>query len=403
MHILFTTYEFVTERKPCGGMGHYLANISTILAQHGHEVTILLLSDRNKQFDWKKNIKVVKFQYKYANNGINTGEIIDKLFHINQSYFINRSLAFKKKIQEINKEKKIDIVQNNGDHLECWYRCRNIPTVVRLSSFTPWYQYAYNPKNDMNDKRWLYSIDSKIFVHPLKNADAIYGPSRCVAEFVNEYLIRKVQVIESPFLLENITQKIQLPEEIQGKKYYLFFGRICVLKGVDAIISSIYQILKENTDCCFVFAGPMEQAGFADRIVHAAAEYKKRVIFLGEIKEKGLMQEIIRNAEACILPSRADNLPNSCIEAMGLGKIVIGTYGASFEQLIKNKYNGFLIRRDSSKALLNAIRYLNRMSPEEKKIMGERAVERIDKMNSEIIYGQLIHFYQDVINKRRGL
>ena len=96
MHILFTTYEFVTERKPCGGMGHYLANISTILAQHGHEVTILLLSDRNKQFEWKKNIKVVKFQYKYVNNGINTGEIIDKLFHINQAYFVNRSLAFKK-------------------------------------------------------------------------------------------------------------------------------------------------------------------------------------------------------------------------------------------------------------------------------------------------------------------
>lgn len=100
MHILFTTYEFVTERKTCGGMGHYLANISTILAQHGHEVTILLLSDRNKQFEWKKNIKVVKFQYKYVNNGINTGEIIDKLFHINQAYLLIGALPLKRKYKK---------------------------------------------------------------------------------------------------------------------------------------------------------------------------------------------------------------------------------------------------------------------------------------------------------------
>lgn len=45
MHIVYITVEFVSERKPCGGLGHYLANIATIMAERGHQVTILVQTD----------------------------------------------------------------------------------------------------------------------------------------------------------------------------------------------------------------------------------------------------------------------------------------------------------------------------------------------------------------------
>lgn len=52
-----------------------------------------------------------------------------------------------------------------------------------------------------------------------------------------------------------------------------------------------------------------------------------------------------------LMPSLSDNLPNSCAEAMSLGKIVIGTNGSSLEQFIENKKNGFLAKIGSAENL----------------------------------------------------
>ena len=401
MHILFTAYEFVTERRPCGGCGNYLANIATVLSQHNHKVTILLLSDHNGEIEWKKNVRIVAFKYEYVNSVLDIDELIHLTLNVDTSEYVNKSLAFHKKIQEIHKRDKIDIIQHNGDHLECWHRCWNIPTVVRLSSFTPWCKQAYNPRSDMKDLSWLDTWDTRLFLYPLRKADAVYSPSNCVARFVNSKLSNKVNVIESPFMPEKQQEiRVSMPQ-LEGKKYLLFFGRLCVLKGINIIISSIHQILKENQDFYFVFAGNPEQKGMVNRILNAADEFKERVIILGEIKDKTLMQSIIKESYACVLPSRADNLSNSCIEAMGLGKIVIGTYGASFEQLIQNKKNGLLIKRDSSAALMKAIRYLNSMTYEMRKEMEEHAIERIKKMQPELIYEKVIGLYEEVIYSKK--
>lgn len=402
MHILFTAYEFVTERKPCGGFGHYLANIATILSEHGHKVTILLLTDHNCDFEWKRNVRVIAFKYEYVSKGLHIEKYIDQILDTDIAHYVNKSLAFQIKIKEIHKQNKIDIIQHNGDHLEAWHRNWKIPTVIRLSSFTPWCDQAYNPHSDMEDMRWLESWKSKLFIYPMKKVDAVYGPSKCVAGFLSPKLPQKVKVIESPFLLDEEKNGSTLPEVLIGKKYFLFFGRICVLKGINTIIAAIHQILEENPEYYFVFAGNPEQKGMIQRLLNAAGEYKERVLILGEIKDKVVMQEIIRHAYVCVLPSRAENLANACKEAMGLGKIVIGTHGASFEQLIQNKKSGLLIKRDSPKALLSAIRYLNSMTPEMKLEMEKLAMKRIEKMQPELIYQKVMELYKSVIIKKCG-
>ena len=95
---------------------------------------------------------------------------------------------------------------------------------------------------------------------------------------------------------------------------------------------------------------------------------------------------MIANAYACVLLSRTENLSNSCIEAMSMKKIVIATYGASFEQLIRNRENGFLVKRDSPKAFLKALAFLMNMTPEEKKRMEERAAVSIERLAPDQVY-----------------
>lgn len=82
---------------------------------------------------------------------------------------------------------------------------------------------------------------------------------------------------------------------------------------------------------------------------------------------------------------------------MALGKIVIGTNGASFEQLIDDGISGFLCERDDPDNLLSIMIKLMNMTEEEKLVMGERAKERTRQMSDDKIYRQLISIYQEVI------
>ena len=93
------------------------------------------------------------------------------------------------------------------------------------------------------------------------------------------------------------------------------------------------------------------------------------------------------------MPSRIDNLPNSCIEAMYLEKVIIGTRDASYEQLIEDGYSGYLIERDSADSLVQAVEKIMQSSEDDLKKMGMRARERTNEMSPEIIRQRTLDIY----------
>ena len=99
------------------------------------------------------------------------------------------------------------------------------------------------------------------------------------------------------------------------------------------------------------------------------------------------------------MPSRIDNMPNTCIEAMAMGKIVVGTRGASYEQLIEDGRNGFLIEIDSREGLKNAIYRIEVLTKEERKVIESEARKTTERFNAENVYYQLMSFYKTVIEK----
>lgn len=399
MHIVFVTYEFVTE-KINGGLGNYVANISSILAEKNHYVTVLLISNHNKRIKWKRNVTVETFKYTYYSQKNLFSEYVDFVFRCNFSNQYYRSDLINKKIEELDKIKKIDIVQYCGDDFSIWKRRKKIPSIVRLSSFKEWIEFALLSGSNMDDYSWLNSIQSRLFIKSLKFADAVYGPSKCVADLVRKKNpFQKISIIESPCLFtDKIVERVD--DILFGKKYFLFFGKLDVLKGIEVIENAVYTIMKDNPDKYFVLMG-RDAGGRIQNILDKAGKYKEKIIYMGEIRDRGRLSAVIKNAYACILPSRADNLPNTCIESMALGKIVIGTYGASFDQLIIDKQNGLLIKRDNPNELIAAIRYLNGLTEEQRNEMGQRAKKRVEMMSPDKIYNQVIKFYEDVIEQKK--
>jgi glycosyltransferase involved in cell wall biosynthesis len=91
-----------------------------------------------------------------------------------------------------------------------------------------------------------------------------------------------------------------------------------------------------------------------------------------------------------------DNLPNSCLEAMGIGKVVIGTNGASFDELITDGVNGFLVDPNDAEALADKLiaawvdPKLNEMSTAAKQSMHDFAPDKT--------VTSLLTYYSEVMN-----
>ena len=67
------------------------------------------------------------------------------------------------------------------------------------------------------------------------------------------------------------------------------------------------------------------------------------------------MQTVLRRADVAVLPSQVDNLPNTVIESLSLGIPVLGSRGASIDELVEEGRSGHLVAFGDVQALANAL------------------------------------------------
>ena len=389
MHIVFVTPEFVTEKKG-GGLASYIANISQILASYGHKVSIITLSGtHNDRLEWKEQIVV----YRVSDASKISLTPLRKLLLSRRLYLCAKKLE---------RKEKIDLIQYASFEGVGFFHLRNVPAVVRISSdCVAWREYKVYDY-DKSDLRpcltdWLeYYAEKKI--------GNIFGPSYATAGLIEQRTHRKVTVIESPFYLKRETfDRSVFHSLLEGKKYYLSHSSMSCLKGTHVIAEVIADICEKDRTAYFVFAGTDHGIFYKngtvisakEYILKHAGEYADRVIFLGTL-ERQKLYPVIEGAFACLMPSRMDNMPNTCIEAMAMGKIVVGTKGASYEQLIDDGRNGFLMEIDSREGLKGAIDRVNALTEEERKYICEEARKTTERFNGENAYRQLMAFYKTV-------
>jgi glycosyltransferase involved in cell wall biosynthesis len=154
-----------------------------------------------------------------------------------------------------------------------------------------------------------------------------------------------------------------------------------------------------------VFIGkrvPNEKLGdLMDCVMEQAMEHRDRIIWLPALSHAQLYP-FVQNAEAVVLPSHVDNFPNACIESMAFKRIVIGTYGNGFEQLITHQKSGFLCEPGDQEGLLRTINDVLALSPMDRLNVGRQAAERIELLRPDIVVTQLVDLYLDVIDRKAG-
>ncbi|GBD96427.1 MAG TPA: glycosyltransferase family 1 protein [Nitrospirae bacterium] len=219
-----------------------------------------------------------------------------------------------------------------------------------------------------------------------------------VSEYVRQYLIGEgipeKQVTAVPTCVD-LTKfdpektKENLREDMGVERDTPLVGTVSILrrkKGHHILIDAIPLILKKVPDAVFVFAGngPQKQ-NILNKIKSLGLENK--VFMLGLRND---VPAILKSIDLFVLPTFQEALGTSFLEAMAMGKPVVGTNVGGVGEVIKNGLNGFLIEPDSPRAVAEAIIKLleDKESAKKMGIEGRKMVERnfsVEKMCREML------------------
>lgn len=387
MVILFVSPHYEQKgESPKGGVNMYMRRVTGALKDFGH--TPMILTSGTKDMHYMEN--GIEIFYVHSAGSHFKADCLRTLANVFYS-----SLAVNTKISELIHTRNIDIIQFSS--IQSWpilYFGR-IPAVMRLSDYDKLYYTDYPNKTIASVYAFLQRLAAK-------RCAAVFAPSNVHANAFAKDIHRKVAVIESPFCNECCEYDDSIyRNRLSGKKYVLFFGRLSVTKGILVIAKILEQFLRLNPEYSFVCCG-IEQKGYKENLARvlkrSAGKHQERFIYMKALPHVSLYP-IVEHADFVIFPSLSENFSNACMEAMHFEKVVIGTDGASFEQLIDDGKSGLLCMPGDSESLLDKMNQAAAMKEEQKAEMGRRAKERIDKLAPEFAVKELERFYRYILSQ----
>jgi len=393
MHIGFLTPEYVRPKTPDGGLANYLRKVSLSLTEKGHDVSILVLSNKNSTW-YDKSVKIYevkRLKYSYETN------IFSYLYPLVQ---IISSKYLANLVWKIHRDHPFDIIQAPSYKALGYSLLNNneIPIVCRASSYTPIKRTAYGRKRSFNDylSDWLE-------IRQILDADASFAPSYFLARVIEHIEGHKLQVIRTPIeATRDIKEDISYFRAfLADKRYMLFFGTLSRIKGADLLADVLPHILKQHKELYFVFVGrddglPDGKKVF-DYIYDNCQNCRDRLHYHPSLP-KSQLYPIIYNSIGVVMPSRVDNYPNACLEAQSLGVPVIGTHDSSLDEMIVDGETGYLAQNDDVDSLEINIERLLSQTSEQREEMKKHILTYVDTISSEDRVAQLIEFYKATID-----
>ncbi|MEZ4866319.1 MAG: glycosyltransferase family 4 protein [Caldilineaceae bacterium] len=350
LHIAFLTDEFVTE-QPAGGLGNYLNRITRLLCEQGHQPEVFVTSSnqpavidyngvRVERVPRSRNI-LLRYARAYSKTYMKApwGGPVD---------YLMVALALSQAFEKRHAVAPFDFVQSTNCAATGLFvrRLPNRPHLIRLSSHRGLW-FATDGQNGLNARMmsWLESICAK-------RANIAYAPSQFLATYCQKSYHRTVEVVRPPIFIE-AEADTEIPAHLP-KRYLLHFGQIGPRKGSDVLAKALCTVWEQVPDLKMIWAGNVIQPGDYERCHRLWGKHAQNVIWLGAVS-KAELYAILQRADAAVLPSRVDNLPNTVIESLAFGIPVIGSDGASIDELVRAEVNGVLISIGNSEALADAM------------------------------------------------
>lgn len=152
------------------------------------------------------------------------------------------------------------------------------------------------------------------------------------------------------------------PVKINQKKIVITLAsRMVIEKGVSEFIETAKLFYKYDKSVEFWLVGKHDPDSPSSisldhlRSINSSKENFFNLKWLGEIDD---MRDIFKNSTIIVLPSYHEGCPKVLMEAAACGKPLIASDIPGCRQVVKNNYNGLLIKNKNTKSLYEAIKLI---------------------------------------------
>ena len=379
LHILIQCNELPPHST--GGIGIQSLNMAYALHQAGHRVTVVGLYNEYKahshpfRFVQLRRIKKLNF----------LGDLLNIFrFHLFLFYFI--------KI----KKHRVDLIEYPDYESYGFFQLVGVPRLVRANDpnfyiggkyyGAKWYQW-------IKRLRWLMERRA------IRKADRVVVVAKYLVPIIEKLTGRK-----DIYCIYNMTRVGQGQSarysHRAGKAFVLNTGTVAAHKGIPLLIDAFEEVADE-VDFDLVLAGRIVQGIINPEAIRQRFQNRKnKIIFLGELHQKELMQVVLA-AEAIIFPSLQENMPLAWCEAMGLGKAIWVSDIPAARELITHGVHGYIFERGRVGAIRKALLQINKCTEEELLRVGARARERYGRLlDMEVLLRENVLLFSKTLGHR---
>jgi len=225
--------------------------------------------------------------------------------------------------------------------------------------------------------------------HTLETSSLVIALSDSWAQFVRGFApgARVAVVPNAVPLPPRSAPGVEVPQRI------LFLGRIEAAKGVHELLAAGATLARDFPALRLVFGGDGDLAGLRRRA--AELGIAERIECPGWLDAGAVATELARAAVFC-LPSHAEGLPMSMLEAMAAGKAVVASAVGGIPETLRDGDNGLLVPPRDEEALARALARLM-----DDGVLRERLAERArttieQHYSTEVVCGQLSAIYREL-------
>ena len=392
-----------------GGSEKYYFELGELLKENGHEVAFFSMKD-------DKNIETGCKEYFVETIDLNNGSKL-------KAFDVIYNKANKQLMEEALDKFKPDIVHINNFQRQLSasiikpIKNRNIPIVFTahdVQAICPAILMLDSKKNICEDcirGKYINCIKKKCIKN--SNLKSILGAIEGKYYRIKKIYTKKIDKIITPtefyktkliedgidknkiIAIHNFVDTKEYDIERKDEGYALYIGRLSKEKGILNLIKAFSNVKK----------GELKIAGEGpekENIIKFIEENKlqHRIKILGFIN-KDEVKEKIRKCRFVVVPSIwYENCPYSIVEALAIGKPVIGTDIGGIPEIVKNKKSGLTYKYDDINQLTNKMEKLYKNKELAKKL-GDTAKEQAKKLYSkDVYYKKIINIYTELIKGR---